>query len=306
MSKLELQYRWLMRAYPSNHRARHEDEIVFTLLDVATDGQRRPRFREAVAIITAGLACRVQDSSELNSGLRIAGVAALTATFAAATMAVVLAAQRPIEIGLVPLMAWLAVAAVGFFGAWATSTYRLAPASTLTLIMVAAGPSMMGLRRSILIPAAVFLVLSAFSRPTRRLVRSVAVLAGVLLGLAHGAFISASMNEVFQDADSPWVYDAQWDIASDMAMINPGLLFVVWPMAALAVVLRRQLRYVFAAAVLTAPFVVLAAPFFVLPHSTPTNFPVYVSGFTATLVLAIVIGVPWRQRHRLDQADRSG
>ncbi|MGW5162218.1 hypothetical protein ACWEPN_42680, partial [Nonomuraea wenchangensis] len=43
MSSLETRYRRLLAAYPRDHRARHEEEMLGVLLAGARPGQTRPR-----------------------------------------------------------------------------------------------------------------------------------------------------------------------------------------------------------------------------------------------------------------------
>ncbi len=299
MTGLELLYRLLMRAYPPHHRSRYEDEMVSTLLDVADDGRRRPRLREAAAIVAAGLGHRVQDSSELKPGLRIAGTVALAATFAVSTMAIMLAAHRPLEIGLVPAIAWLAVIATTVVGSWATSTFRVVPPATLTLIMMAAGSSAMGLRRSTLVPAALFLILSAFSHPMSRAVRLAAPAAGIVLGSLLGAAIAADVNQVFQSSDSPWVYAAQWDIVSDLVPANARPLAGVCLLTAVIAILARRLRYAVAATLLLVPLIpnVLVGERGLMPNTLLSSGTLAALGIVAaTLALGVILSMSWRVR----------
>lgn len=52
--------RWLLLAYPGRFRRRHGPEIITTLLDDATPGQRRPRLGEAAHLFLSGLRQRFQ------------------------------------------------------------------------------------------------------------------------------------------------------------------------------------------------------------------------------------------------------
>ena len=305
MTNLEFLYRLLLRSYPPHHRATYEDEMLSTLLDVATPGQQRPKFREAAAIITTGLSCRVQDGSAVKPGLGLAGVVALVATFALSTMAIVVAAQRPLTIGLVPVMAWLAVVAASIVGAWARSAFRMIPAATVALAMIAAGSSAMGLRRSTVIPAALFLILSACSHPARRSVRLAASAVGIVLGAALGAAVAADLNNVFQNADSPWVYVAQWDLVSDLVPANAPLLVAVCALAAAAATLGRQPRYAVAAAVVAVPFIpgALFGHRGLMPYVLPLNNLVLLSIVAATLTLGITLSMSWQSHRRMRHAN---
>ena len=112
MTRLERTYRLLMRAYPAHHRDRHEEEMVATLLDVADENQARPRLGEAAALVKTGLGVRLRDSSELQLGIRSAGLVAFGAAVFASTMALGLASQRPSDGAVVPFIAWVVVLAL--------------------------------------------------------------------------------------------------------------------------------------------------------------------------------------------------
>jgi len=55
---LERRYRLLLRTYPPGYRAEHEGEIISTLADGSQAGQRWPSFREARALLAAGIRLR--------------------------------------------------------------------------------------------------------------------------------------------------------------------------------------------------------------------------------------------------------
>ncbi|GIJ78112.1 hypothetical protein SAMN05443287_113103 [Micromonospora phaseoli] len=57
-NRLERGYRRLLLAFPRRHRRRHGTELVTTLLEMATPGQRRPRTGEALHLIASGLRLR--------------------------------------------------------------------------------------------------------------------------------------------------------------------------------------------------------------------------------------------------------
>ena len=299
MTGLELQYRILLRAYPPAHRARHEEEIVATLLDVAAPGQRRPRLREATAIVRTGLACRLQDSTELGVGLRLAGLVALAATFSLATMAILLATQMPLEIGLLPAMAWLLIAVSSAVAARSRWSYRLLPAAVIALAMVVAGSSVMGLRRTTVVPAAMFLVLSAASRSSRRLVLTVVPVVGVALGTVLGALAINAVNRAFQLSDSPWVYAARWDIASDAIAFDAPLAFAMYGVATVALGLWRP-RYALTGALLATPLAaltLLGPPRMIFSIVGPRQA-TQLSIAAATVALVLVTRITWRSRHQ--------
>lgn len=303
MNELEAQYRLLLRAYPSDHRARNEDEIISTLLDVAADGQRRPKLREAAAIVTAGLGCRAEKSSELRPGLRIAGVGALFAVVAISSMSSVLAITRPFDLGLMPALAWLAVIAMSVVGARSTSAYRFVPAAVMSLAMIATGASAMGLRRSTVVPVAIFLVLSVLSQPTRRAARSAAVAAGVCFGLAYGLIVAADLRRLFQNSDSSWVYVAQWDITSDLMSVHSPMLFNLCLLVAIVAFLLRRPRYAIAAIILCGPLApgALVGGRGLIPYAGTAADLALLATVGAALIVGASVGVPWmshRKTHR--------
>jgi hypothetical protein len=55
---LEARYRWLLRAYPKGYRRERGAEMIGTLMEAAGDDQRRPRPREAAALVLRGLQAR--------------------------------------------------------------------------------------------------------------------------------------------------------------------------------------------------------------------------------------------------------
>ena len=273
--------------------------MVSTLLDVASHDRRHPGLRESAAIITEGLSCRVRASDALQPGLRLAGIVALAATVAIATMAFVVASQRPLDIGLVPMAAWIAVIGAALFGALATPTYRLVPPAAMTLVLIAGGSSVMGLRRSTLVPVAVFLLLSALSHPSRRRVRLIAPTIGIAVGALWGAFVTAEINEVFRGADSSWVYGAQWDIASDLVPVNAPRFLVILLAVAAAAGLTRRPRYAVAAGLLALPFVpnvVLGRPG--LLHLTSNPNLVVLGTVAAALTVGASVALAWFGRQR--------
>ncbi|WP_406072884.1 hypothetical protein [Micromonospora sp. NBC_01638] len=58
MTELERRYRWLLRAYPRAYRQYRADEMLETLLATTEDERRRPKLREAAALVVGGLRAR--------------------------------------------------------------------------------------------------------------------------------------------------------------------------------------------------------------------------------------------------------
>jgi hypothetical protein len=82
MSPLERYYRWLLRAYPKPYRTGRADEILGTLLDTASPGQRLPSARESAALIFGGIRARVARNADMPvlASLRLSAILAV-ATF---------------------------------------------------------------------------------------------------------------------------------------------------------------------------------------------------------------------------------
>ncbi|SDI61990.1 hypothetical protein [Nonomuraea jiangxiensis] len=60
MSDLEHRYRRLLRLYPRDHRARHEEEMLGVLMAGAEPGRRRPHPRDAANLIGGAAAIRLR------------------------------------------------------------------------------------------------------------------------------------------------------------------------------------------------------------------------------------------------------
>ncbi len=292
MTKLERQYRRLMRAYPSRHRASNEDEILTTLLDTAADGQQYPRPSEAAAILRAGVQCRIEQSRSVKPGLRLAGVGALAFSFAIATTAIVLAVQSPSDLGLVPSLAWLGVLAASVFAGWSDSVYRVIPPWIFALTAIFSGSAVMGLRRSVLIPAAIFLLLSIFSRRSNHLLRLGAAAVGIGAGALQGVLTAAAVNEATLSSDSPWVYDARWDLTSDAVTFESPTVLALFMVLAAAIGLWRP-SFAVAGAVLATPIAMIAL--FESRMFAPLGV------FASALALGVSLGFCWLNGRRNDR-----
>jgi hypothetical protein len=89
--RLERAYRRLIRAYPRAYQEARGNEIIATLMDGATPGQRRPRAREVVDVLTGGVRQHlgVGGSAGYADGLRtVLPVALVLATATAAAIRV--------------------------------------------------------------------------------------------------------------------------------------------------------------------------------------------------------------------------
>ena len=68
-AELERRARWLLRAYPAAYRADRGEEIIGTLAEAAPPGRDWPLFREAAALVAAGLHAR--RAANLRRGLAV-------------------------------------------------------------------------------------------------------------------------------------------------------------------------------------------------------------------------------------------
>ncbi|UBU10762.1 hypothetical protein [Nonomuraea gerenzanensis] len=69
MTGLERGFRRLLAAYPKEHRARHEEEMVAVLLASAEPGRRRPSLGDAYDVLRGGLAIRLRHAAAGRSQL---------------------------------------------------------------------------------------------------------------------------------------------------------------------------------------------------------------------------------------------
>lgn len=78
MSPLERRYRWLLRCYPAHYRAQRAEEMLATLLETASPGQRQPGVRESAGLIAGGIRARAARNASLPlpANLRLAAMLA--------------------------------------------------------------------------------------------------------------------------------------------------------------------------------------------------------------------------------------
>ena len=126
MTELERRYRRLLRAYPVDYRRERGDEIVGTYLDLAGPDRRWPSLTEAADLGRAGLRQRLRaaGAADLISGVRLAGLLALTTAAFLASFWVLAEQQEPpfgagapmfgpfVSVGIVAWCGWLLAALV--------------------------------------------------------------------------------------------------------------------------------------------------------------------------------------------------
>lgn len=230
---LEARYRVLLRVYPLRHRIDHADEIVATLLDVARPGQRWPDPREAFSLVRNGLATRARSVDELGAGLRVAGLWSLAlATMLAGSLTWIAAlpsAPPPagrVGIGRDALVPWgLVLLAVGLSSLDRRHRWRVVPVIAVALGTVIAGADLMGPRRTLLLPCAVFLAGATLSGRARIRDRVAAVAAGAVAG----AWLAHRYVDQFGDAGwgpskaGPlWVWVDRWVLTYRLVPLSSG------------------------------------------------------------------------------------
>ncbi len=304
MTGIEMAYRVLLRAYPPPHRAQYEDEMVAVLLDASEAGRRRPRAREAAAIVRAGLAVRLESRSELHHGFRLAGAGAVSVVCAMAAIALVLAVQQPIAGSWVAAALWVLAIGVALYGAWARSRFRVVPAATMTLLMMVTGASTGGFRRSVLVVAAAFLIIAALGPRSERSLRLLAPGLGLAAGTAIGVVNVMDLNNFFPLSAGPWAVNAQWQYSAEMVSSLLVRTSVVMLAAGLLLTMRR-VRYLVATATLAVPVFVfgmfvpggLLWQFADMPASNQAT----VAAVVAALVLGVAVLTPLRMERRAAQ-----
>ena len=108
MRTLERQYRLLLHAYPRRYRRLRGEEILGTLLDAATPGQRQPTRADVADLLGGGLRERLGLNAlpGLANGLRLAGPIALALTAGLAAGSWLTGARH--AAGMVVAAAWVA------------------------------------------------------------------------------------------------------------------------------------------------------------------------------------------------------
>lgn len=318
MNKLEARYRRLLSAYPMEHREEREDEMVSVLLDIAQPGQSRPSIRQATAIITAGLACRVRSAEEWQAGTTIASVVALGLGAAMAGLAGGIALLPPVAsnvtgsppVGLsspwwAPTAAW--ILALVFLAAvpWMRGRRSVASVSlvvTLAFILVVGGSHVAGFTRWYAVPFAFFLVLSMASINASRRSQVAAVVSGAGFGVLLLWRFVGTYGRYSHYGDSPvrlWEHINRWSLSNNLLAIRPehwlaivaaGLLLGVW-----------RPRIAIAIALLAVPLAILVGG----QHSgSSSNPPIQVIAAVPASILLLVLaaGVSWTRSYRASQS----
>lgn len=103
MSVLEMRYRRLLRAYPADHRATYEREMLGVLIEGSRPGQRFPRPGDAFDLVRAGLVTRLGGLRSTERGTGWRNAAALVGLLTVAGLAAV--ALRRLALGVHVLLA---------------------------------------------------------------------------------------------------------------------------------------------------------------------------------------------------------
>jgi hypothetical protein len=239
-----------MRAYPASYRARYEDEMVAVLLDTTA---RRPTatIREATAIITAGLATRLRAAGEVHHGLRLASLGAAATIVAIATVALSVAIpQAPAPSGALPATSWIATVAITIFAIRSESRFRVVPAALIVLTMFAAGPDLLGFKRSVLAVAALCVLFTSITRRAEWRPVIAATTVGVCSGLLFGIPNRTALDNWAPLTSGPWTANAHWQYTAYSLDTLAGWLAASMVIAGL-LTLRWRPRYLMAATTLT-------------------------------------------------------
>jgi hypothetical protein len=266
VNELEVHYRRLLAAYPPDHRAAHDGEMLGTLLDAAEPGRRRPTARESVAIVTHGLAYRYRAATEWRLGLRLAGAISLALATVLAVAALGIASLPPVDNpagtqnpSWLPIATWLLALAAIVAGARIRRVEGrvLVPVVAATALVLG-GPDLTGMPRTTYLPAfGALLVLSSIAPRLswRRQTAAASVGAAVGAVLVHrfvDEYRSAGRDERFARVhEQLWTTFDRWDLASDLVPMRPGI-WVACMAAGLLIGLVRP-RFAVAAGLLAAP-----------------------------------------------------
>ncbi len=297
MSRLELAYRLLLRAYPSDHRECYEDEMVGVLLDAAPAGRRRPGMRESLAILAAGFATRLEAKDELHSGLRLAALGAASVVFALAVVALTVAIPQPPSGGALPAISWLVAVGVVLFGLRSESKYRVVPAAVLVLAMLVAGSELMGFKRSVVAVAALCLLLASVAPRVATVSAVIAGAVGSATGLAVGLANRADLEAWMPLSAGPWVVNGQWQSTANTLDGQFGRL-VMPLLVAGALTLRWRARYFWAASALAVAFWLpvsfAGGGFFSSFAPGLADFRVMIAAVLALVVVGLAVVLPRR------------
>lgn len=301
MNNLELQYRLLARAYPKTYRETYEEDLVGTLLDASAPNQRRPFLREAIPLVLSGIGLRFAQSTEWKTGLRIAGVVSL---FFAMTMCagVLTLARSELHADESQLwtVSWVVVTATALFVSNSRWAYRALIPGAVTIAISVGGASLMGIRRGLLVPLAILLLLSSFAGTARRRVAMTAAVSGIALGI-HTSLEWLRFAPVWTDALHElaryWYFRAEIFGPS-----TPAILFAL--LAASLVLGLWRARIAVASAALMVPFLALwsSGPGIYQFAGLDLIVASSILGFVATFA-AILAGSWHHNRNCLDLAD---
>jgi len=240
MTDLESRYRRLFAAYPRTHRAEREDEMVATLLDVAAPGRRRPALREAGSIVLHGVACRARSATEWQLGLGLAGLVARALATALAVAALGIGLLPPVgnpirlrDRGVALEPAWLDVPAWTPVVVWAFALAaivagarsswggrRLIVPVVCAVVMIVAGPDVVGMRRGFIAPFVLLLAMSTLDASASARKRAIASVAG----LTVGGWLAVVFVDRFGDGPGRiWMQSDRWYLAArDLVPMRPG------------------------------------------------------------------------------------
>ncbi len=256
----------LMRAYPAEHRAQYEEEMLAVIMEKPDGATRRDAVRglayESAAIVLCGFQARVALKSELYHGLRLAGLGATASAVGTSALMAVVAAGIGAEVSGRQLLAWLAMAAVAAYASWSSSTFRVVFPAAFALAVMVVGSQAMGPRRAVLFIVCAQLVISAAAPRARRVLGVGAAAIGVAIGVVLGIALTGGFDNVAPLSAGPWVVNARWQwTAYSLVIPGYGLLYRVWLVLAAVSLLTFpwRSRYLVATTMLGLPVVAVEA-----------------------------------------------
>lgn len=142
---LEQRYRWLLSAFPREHRAKHGEEMMGVLLAGAREGQTRPSPGESLNLVAGAARIRLQRAGRALGGAQWRDALAVMSVVAPLTMLALLAEAIP----PLPLALYLGGYIPGFPLTWAANVALMPAAWVIVAAFV-----LLRMRRAALVAAA--------------------------------------------------------------------------------------------------------------------------------------------------------
>lgn len=268
MTDLETRYRQLFRAYPAEHRARREDEMVSALLDASRPGQRWPAPREGAAIVVNGWRVRATSATEWRAGLSLASAAAVAFAAAIAGSVLGIALLPPFDASRAPAVhvygpvALAALCLVTLVVSCLAGRCRV-PLALGCVVLAAAligGQELSGARRSVTVPLACLVLLAAAGAGRLRAWR-IARVGALVTGLVAAGWLLVRTVHHFglehPALDGTWPWLDRWLYFPYAARLPETWWWVLVGLSLLAGLVRP--RFAVAGALLCVPLLPLTS-----------------------------------------------